>query len=239
MKTTFAAATFVTATLAIAGLATAQTYATPSSAAVSLAYGGYGSDYYGSGYHTSTYEEGALRGWGALAEAYGHANYFNSLAAVNGQEAYNRYLQNREKRTETYFRMKQIYRAAREAAAPQRLTREQYVALAKKEAPDGLSERQYDRVLGRLNWPAALTDDLFAAERDALDHAFLARSPSDSGAGSRFYTTVRQLTSSLEAKLKDKVDQLDAGEYLAAKKFILGLAYESQQPLVLRSLAAR
>ena len=99
----------------------AQTYVTPSSevAATASGYfpgGGYG---YG-GYHSSTAEEGVLTGLGYLTRSMGEANYFHSLAAINGQEAYNRYLQNREKATETYFRMQQINRAAREASGRSR-----------------------------------------------------------------------------------------------------------------------
>ena len=42
-------------------------------------------------------------------------NYFNSLARINNQEAMARHQANRELRTETYFRMRQINKAARDA----------------------------------------------------------------------------------------------------------------------------
>lgn len=233
MKAIFSVASFLTVVLAVSGLASAQSYGTGA-----LAYAGYGAGYYpGYGYHSSTFEEGVLRGYADLTIAEGQANYFNSLAAINGQEAFSRYLQNRQRTTDTYFYMRQANRAAREAEAPQRLSREQYVALAKKSAPEGLSERQYDRTLGRLNWPAALAGDEFAAEREALNVAFRARSAGDVGASAGFYGQVKQLASSLDSKLKDNIGELSAAEYVAAKKFLIGVALESQRPVVASSLA--
>jgi hypothetical protein len=234
MKATFSPASFVTVLLAMAGAASAQSYATSS---LGYAGSGYYPGGYGYGYHSSTFEEGLLRGYGELALAQGQANYFHSLAAINRQEAYARYVQNRERATETYFKMRQINHAAREAEAPQRLSREQYTALAKKAAPSSLSERQYDRTFGRLSWPAALTGAEFAAEREALDRAFGSRSPGEAGASPEFNGEVRQLTSVLEGKLKGHISEISSGQYMAAKKFLVSLTYESQQPLVSAALA--
>jgi hypothetical protein len=222
----------VASVLAMAGMASAQSYVTPSTG------GGYGYNS-GSGYghHASTYEEGVLQGLASLTLARGEASYYHSLAAINAEEAYTRYLQNREKATDTYFRVRQINRSARGAERSPRLNYEQQVALAKRQAPDRLTEQQYDRTLGRLAWPAVLTGDEFAAERMALDRTFQVRSPADVGAATSFYGTVHRLTSSMEAKLKDQLGQLSSAEFLAGQKFLMGLAYESQQPLVMRGLA--
>src|SRR5262249_55661685 len=144
---------------------------------------------------------------------------------------------NCELATETYFKVKQTNKAAREAMRPDPLTYEQYVTLAKKAAPARLTQLEYNRSLGRLNWPDVLTADEFADERNELNLAFESRSPRDVGANSAFYSQVRELSASLQAKLKDKVQELDATQYVAAKKFLMSLSYESLQPLVTRSLA--
>jgi hypothetical protein len=240
MKATLIYAVLVTA-LAGVSLASGQTYVTPSSEAASVAASGFypnGGYYYGGGYHSSTAEEGYLAGLGHLARSTGEGNYFNSLAAINGQEAYTRYLQNREKATETYFRMQQINRAAREAQRSQPLSFERYVALAKQQVPETLSDREYDRTMGRLNWPALLQGEEFAVEREALDRAYMARTPADAGAASAFHRNVWQLTQAMEARLKEKVGHTGAAEYIASKNFLQSLSYESQQPLVLRAVAA-
>jgi len=232
MKAIVSAASLGAMVLAMGGVASAQS---ATSGFAVAGYGGYGD--YGYGYHASTFEEGVLRGYGALALANGQANYFNSLAAINNQEAYSRYVKNREQATETYFKMRQINHAAREAESPQRLSYKQYVDLAKKAAPGTLSQRQYDRTIGRLNWPAALAGDDFSAERTAIDRAFAARSPGEGGADSAFYGEVKQLASSLESKLKQNIDELSPTQYVAAKKFLASLAYDAQQPLVGGALA--
>ena len=64
-------------------------------------------------------------------------------------------------------------------------------------------------------------------------------SPGDVGVGSMFYSEVRQLTSSMQEKLTDHIRDLDPAQYMAAKRFLLSVSYESQQPLVARSLAIR
>jgi hypothetical protein len=234
MKTAIVASSVFALIGLVTGVASAQTYVSPASVG-GFDHGGYG---YGYGYHASTYEEGVLRGFGALIRSQGEANYFNSLARINNQEAYSKFLANREQATETYFRTQQINRAAREAMRPQRLTHEQYTSLAKKQAPGRLSEVEYDRTLGRLAWPAVLAGDEFAPERIALDTAFAARRPEDSGVASAFSGRVREVTAAMQQKLQARLALMDQMEYLAAKKFLAGLAYESQQPLAPPTLAA-
>jgi hypothetical protein len=231
MKTTLTAASVLTIVLAGAGLVSAQ-----SVDSLAAGYGGYDMGM-GYGYHASTLEEGLLRGHAALAEGRGRASYLNSLAAINAQEAYARFIQNRQKATETYFTMRQTNRAAREAAAPQPLSHGQYVALAKKQAPAELSEGQYDRTFGRLAWPAALLGDEFAAERETLDRVFRGRSPGEAGASPAFTREVKELAAAIQGKLKNNIDDLSAGQYTAAKNFLVSLSYEAERPLMVRSLA--
>lgn len=241
MKTTINYTAILSTVLAFAGAASAQSYGTTTTTtATPVAIPGYpGSENYGSGFRASTFEQGVIEATGNRARSLGEANYYNSLASINGQEAFSRYLTNAERRTETYFRIKQINQAARDAQRDERLTYDQYVALAKKYAPDGLTEYEYDRTLGRLNWPALLKGEEFAPEREALNRTFLVRTPLDAGAASGFYGHVRSLAQSMDAKLKTKLDQVTPAEYIAAQKFIAGLTMESHQPLVVRALAAR
>jgi hypothetical protein len=233
MKASLLTVAIVTMVLALSNLAQAQTYVAP--AVVSSAYGYPGG--YGYGYHSSTLEEGWLRGLGALAASEGQANYYNSLASINFQDAYARYVQNRQKATDAYFAMRHANREARAAEAT-RLTLDRYVSIAKHDATQCLREDQYDRALSRLNWPAVLTGEEFAAEREAINVAFRGRSPGDIGPSSAFYDTVKQLGSSLEGKLKTHINDLDPVQYLTAKKFVQGLTCEANQPPVPPALAS-
>lgn len=232
MKTSLTHLTVFTLVAALAASVSAQSFAVPGG------YGGFNGGY-GFGYHASTAEEGMLRGYAAVAQSVGQRNYMNSLAAINYQDAYSRSIQNRQKAIEGYFYNKQANQSARQAMRPQRLSQEQYVAIAKEAAPAPLSDREYDRTFGRLHWPAALEGDEFAAERRELDRAFAARSPGDAGTSIGFTRTVKTLSQSLQSKLQNEIDSLDASQYMAAKHFLLSLTHEAQQPLVVRTLAVR
>jgi len=233
MKTTGILASAITLVAAFTTAASAQTYGSDSDADYGPGYG-FGHSF-GGYHHASTYEEGVLRGYADLTRAGGEANYWHSLAAINRQVAYQKHLENRQLKTETYFRNRALNSHARQ---PTRLSTEQLALLAKKQAPDRLNGQQYDRTLGRLSWPAVLTGDEFATEREILDAAFAARTPGDAGVASAFGSGVRQLTENMQARLQSQMASMNQMEYLAAKKFLTGLTLEAQQPLIVESLAA-
>src|SRR5688500_2339470 len=149
MKTTRILAGVLTLTLGFAAAASAQTSAPQPS--------GFG--YIGGYRHASTYEEGVLRGYADFTRAHGESDYWHSLAAINRQVAFQKSLENRQLKTETYFHNRAINSEARQ---PTRLSTEQLAVLAKKQAPDRLNGQQYDRTLGRLSWPAVLTGENFS-----------------------------------------------------------------------------
>jgi hypothetical protein len=222
--------------MALAGVASAQTTSTTMTPGGTGGFfpGGYG---YGGGYHASTEAEGVLRGGADFLRGIGEGNYYTSLALVNTQEAVSRAIDNNKKAVETYFEIKQINRAAREAARPQPLTYTQYAKLAKQGAPDRLNDVDYNRVMGRLNWPAVLASDDFAAERTALNQVFVGRTAQDVGVSTNFHRDVRELTAAMQAKLRARLDTMSPMEYIAAKNFLTSVAFESQQPLVASALA--
>jgi hypothetical protein len=229
MTTTLSSISFLTAVLALTAVASAQVYVAPNPGTF-----GYGGGYL---HHSSTYEEGVQRGYAARVAAHGQANYLHSLAAINYQQARTLDLQNRKNTVDAYFYMRQANNSARAGARSERFTTEQYTALAKQAAPSRLSALEYDSTLGRLSWPAALVGDEFAAERDALDRVFRMRSPGDVGPSTDFYAQVRNITNSMQQKLRDNIHELDAAQYVAAKKFLLGVSYEASQSQMVRGLA--
>lgn len=233
----------LTAIVALSTAASAQQYS--SSAGIQstggVSVGSFGSGYggFGYGYHSSTFEEGVLRGAADLTRAQGEANYFNSLAAINLQEAKAQALVNRQQRIEGFFRERELNRAARKAAQPKPLSPEGYAVIARKAAPDRLGPHQYDRASGRLNWPTALTSGEFAAERAAVEMAFTTRTPGDVGVGTDFHTYVKQVTDLMQSKLQPQVGMLSPMEFVAAKNFLSSLSYEAQHPLLVEGLATK
>lgn len=229
--------TVMASLLAAAGVASAQTFGPADSGGGGS--GGYsGGGYGGSGSHASTEAEGALRGLADFTRAIGDADYMSSLAGINRQESLSRNLDNRKKGVEAYFQIKQINRAAREATRPQPLSFTQYAKLAKQQAPDRLGEADYNRVVGRLAWPAVLASGDFAGERAALDKAFAGRKAHDVGVSTVFNSEVRELTSAMHDKLRDRLETMSPMEFIAAKKFLASVSFEAQQPLVATGLAS-
>jgi hypothetical protein len=226
MKTAFSSASFLAVVTALTSVASAQVYGIP----------GAGFPFYGNYHHASTVEQGILDGVAAVTASQGQADYYHSLAAVNWQDARSRYINNNKNAVDAYFYTREANQSARK---PVRLNTEQLTAMAKNAAPDRLSPQDYDSTLGRLHWPSVLLADDFASERDALERMFYKRSPGDVGAGSEFYAEVKQLSSEMQQKLSDHVSELDPAQYVAAKKFLMGVTVESTQPMVARSVALR
>lgn len=226
MKTAFSSASFLAVAMALTSAASAQVYGIP----------GAGYPYYNNYHHASTVEQGILDGIAAATAAQGQANYFNSLAEINHQDARSRYINNNKNAVDAYFYTREANQSARK---PVRLNTEQLTAMAQKAAPARLSPQDYDSTLGRLHWPSVLLADDFASERDALERMFYKRSPGDVGTGSEFYVEVKQLSSAMQQKLSDHISELDPAQYVAAKKFLMGVTAESTQPVVARSLALR
>jgi hypothetical protein len=226
MKTAFSSASFLLGVLALTGVASAQVYGIP----------GAGYPFYNNYHHASTVEQGILDGIAAATAAQGQANYFNSLAEINHQDARSRYITNNKNAVDAYFYTREANQSARK---PVRLNTEQLTAMAHKAAPAGLTAQDYDSTLGRLHWPSVLLAEEYAPERDALERMFYKRSPGDTGAGSEFYAEVKQLSSTMQQKLSEHISEMDPAQYVAAKNFLRGVTVESTQPLVARSLALR
>ena len=117
---------------------------------------GYG---YGGGYgygHASTEAEGVQRGFADVVRSAGAANLMNSAAAKNYEDARKKYIENRLQATETYFEMRRVNEESRDAKRPRPLSTEQYVRLARQQAPERLSVSQLDPLSGTIDWPAVL-----------------------------------------------------------------------------------
>jgi hypothetical protein len=232
----------LTLALATAGVASAQQYSAGGyssggqggSGVTGFGYGGFGY-----GYHSSTFEEGVLRGAADLTRATGEANYFNSLAAINLQEANAKALANRQARIAGFFNERELNRAARKAEQPKPLSPQGYAVIARKAAPDPLGPHQYDRFTGKLHWPTALSTGDFVSERAALEMAFATRGTGDAGAGTDFHAYVQQITNQMHAKLQPQIGTLSPMEFVAARKFLASLAYEALHPANLEGLATK
>jgi hypothetical protein len=171
--------------------------------------------------HASTLEEGFFRGAADFTRAAGEFEYNQSLANINNQEAYSRYLDNRLKRTATYFDMRKLNREARAEERGQRTTVESAARFAKERSPERLAAFNFDAARSRLIWPAIFNHSYFADERMAIDGLMAARG----GAGPES-RQIQLLAAEMTHKLRAIVHNVQPGEYAAAKKFITSVQFE-------------
>ena len=190
--------------------------------------GFYGGGYYPAWGGASTVAEGALRGQADLVRAWGDNAYMNSLAAVNTEVARQKNIENRLQWVQTYFEMRRTNEAARAAQRPTAMSLGQSQQYARMLAPQRLSPYQIEPVSGRIHWPAALQGPEFAEARKALQQIFASRDVHTSGVGNTTDSQVAEITAAMRDALKANIDAMTSSEYLAARKFVDGLAYEAR-----------
>jgi hypothetical protein len=185
-------------------------------------------------HHASTLEEGVLRGGADFFRGIGEASYNSSLAAINAQEAYSRYLDNRLKATATYFDNRKLNRDARAEERGQRPSQEDLARYAKSRAPNRLPAYTFDAARNALIWPEVFNHPYFAAEREAIDRMMAARG----GAGPES-REIQVATAQMIEKLRMVVHNVPGGEYAAAKRFLTSLHHEMNYAPGATGIAAR
>lgn len=213
--------------LTILGLGTAAALAqdyVPGGAGGSYLPGyGYGGGGYGYS-HTSTEAEGVQRGFADIVRSAGAANLMNSAAAKNYEDARKKYIENRLQATETFFEMRRVNQESRDAKRPRPLSTEQYVRLARQQAPERLSVSQLDPLSGTINWPGVLRDEKFKADREAIELLFKERSRGITS-NSR---AIGDACQALLDRLKPEAETLSANEFIRVRRFVESLANEAR-----------
>jgi len=178
---------------------------------------------WGYSYHASTAEEGIQRGYADVVRSQGMANLLNAQAATQAQQARSQYLDNRNKATQTYFEMRRYNTEARKAERSTPLSMEQYVRLAREEAPATLTPTQLDSLTGAINWPAPLRKPEYAAFRSKIEKLF-----QDRALGYVGYNDIHIACQEFQARLQADIMQFQAQDYVAAKKFLDSLIYAAR-----------
>lgn len=187
-------------------------------------YGGYGG--WGGGYHSSTLEEGVQRGYADVVRSQGAANLMNSMALGNIEDARSKYIQNRLDATQTYFEMRRYNQEARKAERSSPLSTEQYVRLARQQAPARLSVSQLDPFTGKISWPTALKREKYDKLRSEIEMLFQERAAGADLTDDEIATATGQFLEMLKADIMS----FRQTDYIAARNFVTSLAFEGQQP---------
>ena len=189
--------------------------------------------YYGSYYgrfarYPGTAYGDYLRGSAAVIRAQGEYNLNTSGAAINLQTAEKLRIENHKFRTQTYFETRAINREFRAKERVGAATAEQIERMAEVGRPDRITASQVDPRSGQINWPAALLGDEYEPQRRRLDALFAVRDQVDSGVDSGLHAQVKALTGEMKDELKQHVREFDATTYMAARRFLESLRYESR-----------
>jgi hypothetical protein len=178
----------------------------------------------------ATADQAAAMGMADLVNAAGSYNLQTSQAAINVEQARSMNLDNRLKGTQTYFEMRKINTAARNAERPRGMTSEEAWRYAQIGAPKRATAYQVDPVSGRIYWPVQLQSPAYADYRKQLDDLFRQREVTHGNSGYEVYQKIQATTTAFLAELKKNIDTLPSGDYVKAKNFIESLAHESGFP---------
>lgn len=172
------------------------------------------------GFGGGTAQGNYLMGLSATIAAEGAYNEALSRSYVNYEEARKKYIENRQRWTDTHFAMRELNESNRR----QRLERakhspETLATAARLERPRPLSSDAIDPATGRLRWPEVLKARQYAPLRSRLDE--LLDTYVSTGSGNS--DAMQQATREAIALLKADVHTLPTGEYVEARRFLDGL----------------
>jgi hypothetical protein len=177
--------------------------------------------------HSATDTEAALRGFGAASEGLGVGLHHVAAAQVKLQEARQLAIQNRYEEIDAYQRLKSA-RDQRERLSRMPPAQADLARRAKEAAPGRITVNDLTPA-GDLLLPVALHDERFAELRTELEASFQAwcssTSTSEAVSSRRQVEMNRQY---LAAALQQEMRSFSSAEYLAAKKFLERLGYETR-----------
>jgi hypothetical protein len=189
--------------------------------------GGWGFNEMGAG---STVGGSYMTGMGNAIRAQGQYNLLSSQAAINLEQAQKAAMENQLQWTNTYFEMRRINQANREAQKGPPRTPDDWVRMAANAAPQRLESNALDPVTGQLAWPPALQADTFTADRSELEKLFAERATSHGAVGLDTYNKIRNTVDAALAKLRGMIRDIDTRNYIQARNFLNGLAREADFP---------
>jgi hypothetical protein len=175
------------------------------------------------GYHSSTLEEGVQHGFADVVRSQGMANLYNAQAASQFEQARGQYIDNQYKATQTYFEMRRYNTESRRAERSAPLSTEQYVRMARVEAPQVLTNTQLDPLTGTIGWPRPLAGPEYVMFRAQIERLF-----ADRYSGYSSFAQIQQAVQAFADQLKADIMKFQANDYVAAKKFLDSLIYAAR-----------
>lgn len=168
----------------------------------------------------------AMRGYAEMIRARSQAAEARARAMINYEQARKKYLENQAQLVRTYIERREYGEAKRaERYAAKRALRDRYRESQSAATPDRLSPSELSPSTGKIFWPLALQADDFAETREQMEELFLTRA--HTGTTNNLVERVQMLARDMKDILNEKIRELSAPQYLAARRFIDGLSYEA------------
>jgi hypothetical protein len=130
----------------------------------------YVADYY---WHSSTAAEGTLRGMASMIEAQGRYNVLTAQAQINAAEAHRMQIENKQKRAETYFAMREANKRRRSAENESR--RQKAEDLARHQEKPAEQNAVVNLAMAEIVWPVLLQQPKFAGYRKLVEQVVAKR----------------------------------------------------------------
>ena len=173
--------------------------------------------------YSSTADEGVQRGYADIVRSYGMANLLTGQAANQYEQARKQYIENRIRATHGYFELQRYMAEVRESMRPRPLSLEQYVRLAREEAPAPLTATQLDQLTGDINWPAILRKAEYEPLRRRIERLF-----QDRATGYAVYGEIPAACNAFAEQLQADIMLYPSADYIAARRFLDSLAFSAR-----------
>jgi hypothetical protein len=166
----------------------------------------------------------ALNGMSNVIAAQGQRNLANSAAAVNMTQAQKNEIENHQLYANTYWQMRDAWRAQRDAQRGPPPTMEQMARNARNGTPKPLTPNEIDAVSGKLNWPSVLLQDSFATQRDEVDQMFVKWAQYGT-LGYSEQTKLREDINAMLDQLNAQIKDMPQQAWAEARRFLRSVIY--------------
>ena len=170
----------------------------------------------------------AMNGMSNVISAKGNYNLSTSAAAINMTQARKNEIQNQQLKTDTYFQMRATNTAARKAEAGPPPTMEQIARVAREGAPRPVTANEVNPTSGKINWPAALMEDIFTPQREVLEQISVKQSKYG-GLSISDQMQARKTIETMFAELKTQLAVIPPQDYTTSRSFLNSMIYATSR----------
>lgn len=172
--------------------------------------------------------ESQARGYAETVRAQGEAYENISRGMVDYEAARSAYIANQKQWHETAIERQKMGLEQREKYyANERAKRERREAMSSQKETPALTESQYDRSTGQVEWPELLTTPNYAEDRQALEQMLDVRA--HTGGVGAINDQIFAAARAMQTKLKAQIHDVSPQRYLEARKFLDLLASEARR----------